>query len=190
MVRAEGKALLKVADQLGDSFVASVALVSQCTGRVLTSGAGTSGTVARRLSHLLSACGIPAFFVHPSDALHGASAGVTAEDVIIAFSKAGQSAELNQFVRIARERGAKVVSLTWEPESELARSSDVVVTVRPDSKGEGEGVLPFGSSVANASVGDALCLIARRLRGIRLGELARTHPSGGIVELIQKSDKL
>lgn len=187
MVRAEGEALVDVADQLGDSFVETVRLVSECTGHILISGAGTSGTIARRLAHLLASCGIRAFYMHPADALHGPSAAVSPGDVIIAISKAGKSAELNQFVAIARQRGGKVISLTWEPESELARLSDVVVVIRSSIKGEGEGVLPFGSSLANGAVGDALCLIARRLRGIELTELTQTHPAGATAELVQES---
>jgi D-arabinose 5-phosphate isomerase GutQ len=186
MIRIEGEALVDVADQLGDSFVQTVCLVSECTGRVFLSGAGTSGTVARRLAHLLSSCGVPAFFMHPADALHGPSAVVSPGDVIIAFSKAGKSSELNQFVDIARQRGGKVIGWTWEPDSELAKRSDVVVVIRPDTQAEGEGVLPFGSSLANAAVGDALCLVARRLRHFELTTLIQTHPGGATGELVQQ----
>jgi D-arabinose 5-phosphate isomerase GutQ len=189
MIRAEGEALIDVADQLGKSFVQTVRLVSGCPGRVFVSGAGTSGTVARRLAHLLSSCGVPTFFMHPADALHGPSAVVSPGDVVIAFSKAGKSAELNQFVDIARQRGGKVVSWTWDPESELAKRSDVVVVIRTDARAEGEGVLPFGSSLANAAVGDAMCLIARRLRHFELTELIQTHPGGATAELVQNDTR-
>lgn len=188
-IRAEGEALIGVADQLGASFVETVQLVSECPGRVLVSGAGTSGTIARRMAHLLSSCGVPSFFMHPADALHGPSAAILPGDVIIAISKAGKSRELNQFVSIARQRGGKVISMTWEPESELAQRSDVVLVIRPDTKGEGEGVFPFGSSLANGAVGDALCLIARRLRGFELKELVQTHPGGATAELVKGTEE-
>ena len=187
MIRAEGEAIIGVADQLDDSFAEAVHLVSQCTGRILITGAGTSGTIARRTAHLLSTCGMPAFFMHPADALHGPSAAISPGDVLIALSKAGKSAEINHLAVVARQRGGKVISWTWEPESELARLSDVVVVIRPDPKGEGEGVLPFGSSLANGAVGDALCLVAKRLRGFDLAELTQTHPSGATAELVQES---
>lgn len=185
MIRAEGQAVISVADQLGESFVQAVHLVSECKGRILVTGAGTSGTIARRTAHLLATCGMPAFFVHPADALHGPSAAVAEGDVLIALSKAGKSAEINQFATVTRQRGGKVISWTWEPESELAKLSDVVVLVRPDVAGEGEGVLPFGSSLANGAVGDAMTLVAKRIRGFDLAELTQTHPSGATAELVQ-----
>lgn len=186
MIRAEGEVLIEIAEQLGDSFVQTVQLVSQSAGCILVTGAGTSGTIARRLAHLLSTCGMPAFFMHPADALHGPVALVSSGDILIALSKAGKSAEINQLARIVRQRGGQVISWTWEPESELAQLSDIVVVIRPDIKGEGEGVLPFGSSLANGAVGDALCLAAKRLRNFDLAELSQTHPAGATAELVEE----
>lgn len=187
MIRAEGEAVIGVADQLGESFVQAVRLVSECKGQIMVTGAGTSGAIARRLAHLLATCGMPAFFMHAADALHGPSAAVGHGDILIAFSKAGKSAEINQFAHVARQRGGKVICLTWEPESELAKLSDVVLVIRPDVKGEGEGVLPFGSTLANGAVGDALCLVVKRLRGFDLAQLVQTHPSGATAELVRKN---
>ncbi|GAB4542998.1 MAG: hypothetical protein Kow0063_35680 [Anaerolineae bacterium] len=187
MIRAEAEAIMGVADQLDQAFVEAVHLVSECTGRILITGAGTSGTIARRMAHLLATCGMPAFFMSAADALHGPSAAVTTGDVLIALSKAGKSAEINQFARVAKQRGGKVISMTWEPASELAQLSDVVLVVRPDVKGEGEGVLPFGSTLANGAVGDALCLVAKRIRGFDLAVLTQTHPAGATAELVKAS---
>jgi arabinose-5-phosphate isomerase len=106
--------------------------------------------------------------------------------VLIALSKAGQSAELNQFVEIARRRGAKVIGWTANAQSLLAQRSDVVVAIPTDTRAEGEGVFPFGSSLAHGAVGDALCLLTRRLRGFELTELLQTHPSGATSKLVQK----
>lgn len=188
-IRAEGEAVASVIDQLDASFVNTVRLVSSCAGRVLVSGAGTSGTIARRLAHLLSCCGTPSFFVHPADALHGFSAAVCPNDVVIALSKAGESTELNEFVRIAQQRGAKIISFTADPASALAGESDVVVATRTDTRAEGEGVFPFGSSLASAAVGDAVCLISRRLRGFEVTELQQTHPAGATAKLVGKRDR-
>jgi arabinose-5-phosphate isomerase len=185
MIRAEGEVIIDIADQLGDSFVEMVRLVSQCSGCILVTGAGTSGTIARRLAHLLSTCGMHAFYINSAEALHGPSAAVTTGDIIIILSKAGKSAELNQFARVARQRGAKVIAWTWEPESELASLSDIVVVIRPGPTGEGEGVLPFGSSLSNGAVGDALTLLVKRMRGFDLKTLVQTHPSGATSELVR-----
>jgi arabinose-5-phosphate isomerase len=186
LIHAEAAAMTVVADALGDAFVETVRMVGECQGKVLVTGAGTSGTIGRRLAHLLSCCGTPSFFVHPADALHGSSAAVTPGDVVIALSKAGASAELNQFVTVARQRGGKVISWTSNPDSELARRSDIVVFTPNDPQAEGEGVYPFGSSLSQAAVGDALCLLTRRMRGFALEDLLQTHPSGATARLVEK----
>ena len=184
-IRAEGQVLIGIVDQIDDSFVDAVQLVANCNGNVLATGAGTSGTMARRLAHLLATCGVHAFYQHPGEALHGPSAAIREGDVVIAFSKAGKSQELNTFCKVARERGAKVMAWTWRPDSPLGQLSDVVLQIRPDEKGEGDGVLPFGSSLANGAVGDALTLAVMRARGFSLKTLVQTHPSGATSDLVR-----
>ena len=105
MIRAEGKVVEEIADQLGGSFVAAAHLIAEAKGVVLTTGAGTSGTMARRSAHLLSTCGLRAFYISSAEALHGPSAAISPGDVLIVLSKAGKSAELNQFATVAKERG-------------------------------------------------------------------------------------
>jgi D-arabinose 5-phosphate isomerase GutQ len=186
LVRAEGAAVTIMADQLGDAFLAAVRLIGSSPGVIMTTGSGTSGTIARRMAHLLATCGMHAFFVHPADALHGPSAAVTPGDVLLALSKAGKSAEINQFARVTRERGGKVISLTWKPDSELGALSDIVL-VQPNAvDAEGEGVLPFGSTLTAGALCDALCLAAKNLRGFDLATLTQTHPSGATAELVRK----
>jgi D-arabinose 5-phosphate isomerase GutQ len=186
LIRAEGEVVAEIASQLGDSFVQATRLIASATGVVMVTGAGTSGTMARRMAHLFATCGMHSFYVSSAEALHGPSASVAAGDVLIALSKAGKSAEINQFARLAHNRGAKVISLTWEPESELAQLSDIVLVIRPDVRGEGDGVLPFGSTLANGAVGDALCLVTKQLRGFDLATLVQTHPSGGTAHLLRR----
>ncbi len=185
LVRAEGEVVAEVATQLGDAFVELALAVATCNGAIMVTGAGTSGATALRMSHLLATCGMKAFFVHSSDALHGASARVGEGDLLIALSKAGKSAEINGFAQVTRERGGKVAALTWEADSPLARLSDIVLVVRPDVRGEGEGVLPFGSTLANGAVGDAICLAAKQMRDFDLATLVQTHPAGATSELVR-----
>jgi arabinose-5-phosphate isomerase len=186
VVRAEGEVIVDVSDQLNDAFVRAVHLVAECTGKIMITGAGTSGATARRMAHLFATCGMSAFFVHSCDALHGASAAAGPGDLLIALSKAGKSAEINGFAQVTKQRGGAVICLTWEPESPLGKISDVVLVIRPDVRGEGEGVLPFGSTLANGAVGDAICLAAKRLRGFDLATLVQTHPAGATSELVKK----
>jgi D-arabinose 5-phosphate isomerase GutQ len=186
IVRSDAAAVATVADLLDGSFLEAARLVAACQGAIMTIGSGTSGMIARRLAHLLATCGMHAFFVHPADALHGPSAAVAPGDVLIALSKAGKSAEINQFATVARARGAKVISLTWVPESPLGQLSDIVLNVHSGKEGEGDGVLPFGSTLAAGAVGDALVYVAKNLRGFDLVTLVQTHPSGATSELVKK----
>ena len=186
LIRAEGEVVAALAAQLDAAFVQAARLIAAAPGVVMVTGAGTSGTMARRMAHLFATVGLHAFYQSAAEALHGPSAAVAAGDVLIALSKAGKSAEINQFAAVARQRGAKVISLTWESASELAQLSDVVLIIRPDVRGEGEGVLPFGSTLANGAVGDALCLVVKQLRGFSLTTLLQTHPSGGTSHLIRE----
>ena len=184
LVRAEGRTVTAVAEQLGETFVQAVRLVAECSGRIFVTGSGTSGAMAHRLAHLLATCGMPAFFIPPSDALHGESAMVAPGDVMIALSKAGKSADINEYAAIAARRGCTVMAWTANPASELASLSQLVVVIETDQAGEGEGVLPFGSTLAHGAVGDALCLLAKRWRGFDLAQLAQTHPLGGAAQLV------
>lgn len=179
LIRAEAEVIASIADQLDERFIEAVRLINECKGVVYVTGAGTSGAMAKRLSHLLATCGVRAFYITPGDALHGESALATPDDVLIVLSKAGKSADINQFARIARERGAAVMCWTAAPESELAQLSDLVIRLETDKKAEGEALLPFGSTLAHGAFGDALTLMVKRLRGFDLAELARTHPLGG-----------
>ena len=186
LVRAEAEAVAAVAELLDENFVAAARLIAGCSGAIMTTGSGTSGTIARRLAHLLATCGMHASFAHPADALHGPSAAVAPGDVLIALSKAGKSAEINHFARVTRERGGQVISLTWKPESELGGLSDVVLLLPNAVDAEGEGVLPFGSTLTAGALCDALCLAAKNLSGFDLATLTQTHPSGATAELVKK----
>jgi D-arabinose 5-phosphate isomerase GutQ len=186
LIRAESDVLAALADQLDESFVQAVHLVSQCTGHILVTGAGTSGAMAHRMAHLLATCGIRAFYMTPGDALHGEAAITGPNDVLIALSKAGKSAEINQFASIAKQRGGKVIALTARADSELAKMSDVVALIKTDDAAEGEGILPFGNTLAHGAFGDALVLMAKRLRGFDLAQMTQTHPSGGAADLVRE----
>ena len=142
--------------------------------------------MAKRLAHLLGTCGIKAFHIPVSDALHGESAIVGNSDVVILMSKAGKSSDINTFARIAQERGAIVISWTANPQSELAGFSHVVNPIPTHEAAEGDALLPFGSTLAAGALGDAVTLIARMLVGFDLATMSQTHPLGGANELARE----
>ena len=190
LIRAESEAILRLVEQLDETFLSAAKMVAACRGKIIVTGAGTSGAMAYRLAHLLATCGMTAFYIPPGDALHGESAMINEGDLLIALSKAGMSSDINQFADIARSRGAQVMAWTANANGDLARMSDLVVLFEVRKEAEGEGMLPFGSTLAHGAYGDALTLVAKQLRGFDLATLAQTHPLGGSNALAQERAKL
>jgi len=180
VVRAEAEAVAAVADQIDETLVAVSDLLLTCTGKVFTVGSGTSGTIARRLAHLLSVCGTPAAFLHPMDALHGTMGVLDGSDVIIAISKGGESAEINDLLELARRRAVPVVAVTAAPDSTMARRSDIVVTLRTSRGADPGGVIAMGSTLVTAVWGDALAVVMMRRRGYSWERMLETHPAGAV----------
>ena len=189
LVRREGAATADVAEQLGPSFVAAVALLLDCRGKVFVTGSGTSGAVARRMAHLLSVCGTPAVFIHPMDALHGSLGALTGEDVLIAISRGGRSAELNDFAGRALKRGVRVASLTADEDSALGRLADLSVQIAAAEDADPGAVIAMGSTLAVSAWGDALAVTLMRLRGHSWAEVLATHPAGAVGQLIELPDE-
>jgi len=183
LVRAEAKGLQGLEAQIDVELVELARRIVATPGRVITAGLGTSGEVARRMAHLLSVSGTPAFFLHPADALHGRLGTVTEHDTVIALSKGGQTDELNEFVRRARQRGAFVVAVTSDPRSEFARQASSVIALRSNDEAEPGGVIAMGSTLVVASWGDALSVVAMELRRYDWGEVLDTHPAGAVGHL-------
>jgi arabinose-5-phosphate isomerase len=190
VVRREGAAAAGIAEQLDGSFLASVSLLLGCRGKVVVAGSGTSGTVARRMAHLLSVCGTPAVFLHPMDALHGSLGAVSEGDVVVAISKTGGSAELNDFAGRAQERGAQILSLSARADSALGRLSDVNVQIVSAHDADPGGVIAMGSTLAMSAWGDALAVTLMRLRGYSWAQVLSAHPAGGVGQLVDAPAEL
>lgn len=180
IVRNEGAAVLAVADQIDDTFIAVVDLLENCTGKVFVTGSGTSGATARRMAHLLAVCGTPSTFIHPMDALHGTMGALAAGDVLISISRGGESDEINEFSTRAQRRSVKVVAITADPDSSLGRLADLTVTLTTVGDGDPGGVIAMGSTLVTAVWGDALANILMRRRGYGWEEVLETHPAGAV----------
>ncbi|MBC7237026.1 MAG: SIS domain-containing protein [Chloroflexi bacterium] len=180
VVLREAEAVAKLADRFGDALPRIIRLLLECSGHVLVTGAGTSRAVAERFAHLLSCCGTPALPINASDALHGGSGAVTSQDVLYVISKGGQSLEINRFVEIARQRGARIIAQTEAPESPLGRLADEVLWVQAEEDVDPFGMVATGSSLVNAAACDALCVLLLELRGYTRESFAQTHPGGAV----------
>jgi D-arabinose 5-phosphate isomerase GutQ len=182
-VVAEIAALSTLESQIDDRLAATARILLAATGKVIPVGVGTSGVTARRLAHLLSVTGTPALFLHPADGLHGSLGAIEPGDVVIAISKGGQSSELNEFTRRAKTRGAKVIVLTSEEDSELAALGDVTVALPTPDGADPGGAIAMGSTLIASAWGDALAAALMDARGYPWAEVLFTHPGGAVGHL-------
>jgi arabinose-5-phosphate isomerase len=180
VVKQEANGVLTLVEQIDDAFVKATQLMLTCKGHVLVTGSGTSHSVARRLAHLLSVCGTPSLLIDAGDSQHGLSGAITANDILVTLSKGGSSSEVIFIARVAKSRGATVISITEKPESELGKLSNVVLKVVAPLEGDPFGMIATGSSLINAAYGDALCVVLLKLRGYTLEQFGETHPGGAV----------
>lgn len=178
-ILSEARVVETLAPQLGTEFADAAEAILQSKGRLIISGAGTSAFIAGRFAHLASCCEWPAFFLHPGDALHGSSGTITKRDILFVISKGGETHEVNELAKIARARGAKIISLTANPRSTLAQISDYVILISAEGA-DPYGVLAMGSSLANAAVTDALCAVILERGKFDLRRFAKLHPGGAV----------
>lgn len=180
IVTREAQAVRALADRFDEGLVDVVRLLLHCQGHVLVTGAGTSRAMAQRMAHLLSCSGTPSLFINAADGLHGGSGAVTSNDVLYLISKGGHSAEINQFSEIARDRGAKLIAQTENPESPLAQMCDAVYKVKAEGEVDPYGMVATGSSLVNGAAGDVLCVLLLELRGYTQEAFGQTHPGGAV----------
>jgi D-arabinose 5-phosphate isomerase GutQ len=186
VVEREARAVNALADQFDEGLADVINLLLNCQGHVLVTGAGTSHAMAQRFAHLLSCCGAPALCISAADSIHGGSGAITANDVVFVISKGGHSAEINQFVEIARQRGARIVAQTENPESPLGQMSDAVFHVRTVGDVDPYGMIATGSSLVNGAADDALCVLLLELRGYSRDDFGMTHPGGAVGKKLAK----
>jgi len=156
-------------------------ILNAVSGKIVVTGSGTSGATARRLSHLLSVTGSPAFYQHPADALHGSIASVTKEDILIAISKGGNSTEVNKTMVIAKNNGVKTILITESCDSEGSKICDLsVVLPSIGEPGDPGNMIAMTSTLAISAWGDALCVILMTRSGYSFEDVLKSHPSGAV----------
>jgi len=180
VLATEANAILQLAARLGADFVAAVELILNCEGRVVVSGIGKSGHIARKLAATLASTGTPAFFVHPAEASHGDLGMITAADVVVMLSNSGESDELLLLTPHLKRQGAKIVALTGNDQSSLAQAADVHLDAAVDAEAGPLGLAPTASTTATLALGDALALVLLDARGFSVEDFARSHPGGPI----------
>ncbi len=166
--------------RLDDSFTQTVAMLLACRGRVVVSGIGKTGHVARKIAATLASTGTPAFFVHAAEAVHGDLGMITQDDVLIAISYSGSGQELLTILPVARRMGAKLIAITGNPQSELARLADVHLDASVAQEACPLNLAPTASTTAALALGDALAVACLEARGFGPQDFARSHPGGAL----------
>ena len=178
MLRIEADAVRALMDRIDERFPAAVELILGRTGRVVVSGVGKSGHIARKIASTLSSTGTPAYFVHAAEASHGDLGMIESGDVFIAISYSGSSAELLDIVPLVKRRGAKLIALTGKPGSALAREADVHLDGGVAQEACPHNLAPTASTTAALALGDALAVALLERRGFSADDFARSHPRG------------
>lgn len=176
----EADAVAKIAARLDASFAQAVGLILACHGRVIVSGIGKSGHIARKIAATMASTGTPAYFVHAAEAVHGDLGMIARDDVLIALSNSGENDELLTIVPLVKRQGGRLIAITGNPASSLAREADVHLDARVDEEACPLNLAPTASTTVALALGDALAVALLDARGFGAEDFARSHPGGAL----------
>ncbi len=176
----EAAAVDALKGRISENFARAVELVLQCQGRLIVSGMGKSGHIARKIAATMASTGTPAYFVHPGEASHGDLGMITRHDVLLALSNSGESEELLRIVPAVKRQGARVVAMTGVPTSTLAREADIHLDAGVAQEACPHNLAPTASTTAALALGDALAVALLDARGFSPEDFARSHPGGSL----------
>ena len=176
----EADAVSVLARRIGTDFARACRLVLACGGRVVVTGMGKSGHIAGKIAATFASTGTPAFFLHPAEAVHGDIGMITRDDLVLALSNSGETAEILMLVPVLKRLGVPLVALTGQPGSALARAADVHLDVSVPAEACPLNLAPTASTTATLAMGDALAVALLRMRGFTEEDFARSHPGGSL----------
>ncbi|HBC19667.1 MAG TPA: D-arabinose 5-phosphate isomerase [Alcanivorax sp.] len=176
----EARAVDALKDSLDSSFSAACDLMLGARGRVIVTGMGKSGHVGSKLAATLASTGTPAFFVHPGEASHGDLGMITTDDVVLALSNSGETAEVLAILPVIKRKGTALIGMTGRPQSALAQLSDVHLTVAVNEEACPHNLAPTSSTTAALAMGDALAIALLEARGFTPEDFAMSHPGGSL----------
>jgi arabinose-5-phosphate isomerase len=176
----EADALRNLSTRLDAGFAGAVQLILDCSGRVVVTGMGKSGHIGGKIAATLASTGTPAFFMHPGEASHGDLGMITHDDVVLALSNSGESNEIISIVPLIKRRGAKLIAMTGNSGSTMAREADVHLNAGVDKEACPLNLAPTASTTAALALGDALAVALLDARGFSADDFARTHPGGSL----------
>jgi len=180
VLRIEAESILSLRERIDRNFTMAVDLIFSSKGRVIVSGIGKSGLIGKKIVATLTSTGTPAHFIHPVEGMHGDIGIVTKDDILLAISNSGETHELNALVGNIGDRGVPLIAFTGNPESTLARRSDVVIDVGVAREACPFGLAPTSSTTAALAMGDALAVALVNRRQFNEKDFYRFHPGGSL----------
>lgn len=197
VLKIEAEAIAALLDRLGDDFEQAVELLYRCEGKVIVTGMGKPGIIARKISATLNSTGTPSQFIHPAEANHGDLGTVLEKDVIIMISNSGETEEIKNLIPFLKRLGAKVIGMTGNLQSTLAKSADIVLDITIQKEACPLGLAPTASTTVSLAMGDALAMALLERKGIKPEDYALYHPGGSLgkkltlrVEDIMRTDEM
>lgn len=180
VLEVEAQAILALRERLNGTFSEAVSLIVACQGKVVWTGMGKSGHIARKLASTMSSTGTPAMFLHPAESSHGDLGFLERRDLVIAVSYGANSPELNSVLTAVSRKGIPLVAITGNLDSELAQRAQAVLNVRVSKEACPLGLAPTASSTATLAMGDALAMAVLEAKGFSAEDFAENHPGGGL----------
>jgi arabinose-5-phosphate isomerase len=187
VLKIEAEAILSLMERVGPEFDRAVQMILKAKGRVILTGMGKSGLVARKISATLNSTGTPSLFLHPAEAVHGDIGVVTPDDIVIAISHSGKTGEINSLLPILKSMGAKIVAFAGCMDSPMAVQSDLVIDVGVEREACPMGLAPTASTTAALAMGDALAVVLINARRFDPKDFKRFHPGGSLGERLATS---
>ena len=178
VLRTEAAAILGLVDRIDGAFERAIGLLYECKGRVIVTGMGKSGLICRKIAATLSSTGTSAWFLHPAEAIHGDLGAIREDDVVLALSHSGETEELIRLLESIRRIGARLIALTGEPSSTLARAADVTLDCGIAEEACPMNLVPTASTTAALAMGDALAMTLLVRKGFGEEQFASLHPGG------------
>lgn len=178
VLRTEAAAILGLVDRIDGDFERAIQLLFECRGRVIVTGMGKSGIICRKIAATLSSTGTPAFFLHPAEAIHGDLGAIREDDVVLAVSRSGETEELIRLLESIRRLGARLIAISGNASSTLARAADVALDCGIAEEACPLNLAPTASTTAALALGDALAMTLLVRKGFREEDFASLHPGG------------
>lgn len=176
----EARAISRMQAKIGGSFEKAVEMMARCKGRVILTGMGKPGFIARKIAATMASTGTPSLYLHPAEAVHGDFGMVTPQDLVIAISQSGESEEIVRLLPLMKKKGIRLIAMTSMPRSSLGRNADVVLDLGVRREACPLNLAPSASTTASLALGDALALCLLQKRGFKSEDFAELHPAGSL----------